>query len=267
MFFFIVLSCVLMFSVCSNQIAQAGLHSLFNVNFSRDKHCQEGLSQEAVKIVEADMKLQIESYFKRMLGDQLEMRWVEAYFPFTHPSWELEINTGDQWMEMLGCGVIEQKILHRDGCADKIGWAFGIGLERLAMLFYSIPDIRLFWTRDTGFTVQFSQLEPFERVAYKPISSYPQKIFDISFWLPEDPERVSNWSVNDVHAIVLEIGGDLVEQVHLVEQWQRPTDGRMSNCFRIVYRSHERALTNTEVNEIHGKIEQALVDLMQVEIR
>lgn len=241
-------------------------------NQTRTPTCQERHSQAAVNVVERELKTSIETYFRRMLGEQLEMRWVEGYFPFTHPSFELEIRVpgngkDDEWLEMLGCGVVEQKILERDGRGQDIGWAFGIGLERLAMLFYSIPDIRLFWSTDSGFLVQFAGLQPFERYAYKPISSYPQKVFDLSFWLPADADRVSGWSVNDVHALVHEVGGDLVEQVHLVDQYQRPKDGRHSNTYRIVYRSHERALTNDEVNVIHKEIERRLVDELDVLMR
>lgn len=243
----------------------------------RSISCQEGLSQDAVTVVEKELKSQIESYIRKLFGDELQTRWIDAVFPFTHPSWELEIklphkqndNNGrsDEWLELLGCGIIEQKILNRDGQSSCIGWAAGIGLERLAMLFYSIPDIRLFWTKDTGFLVQFEQLVPFEPFEYRPISSYPQKVFDISFWLPLEGQPEDKWSPNDVHAIILEIGGDLVEQVHLVDQWSRPKDGLLSNTYRIVYRSHERALTNHEVNKVHEQIEQALVQQLKVQIR
>lgn len=58
-------------------------------------------------------------------------------------------------MEMLGCGVMEQKLLNSAGASSKVGWAFGIGLERLAMIMYGIPDIRLFWSKDSGFLSQF----------------------------------------------------------------------------------------------------------------
>lgn len=58
-------------------------------------------------------------------------------------------------MEILGCGIMRQEILQKAGAADRIGWAFGAGLERLAMCLYDIPDIRLFWSEDSGFLNQF----------------------------------------------------------------------------------------------------------------
>lgn len=179
---------------------------------------------------------------------------------------ESESKENDLWLEILGCGIIEQKILDRDGHSNHIGWALGFGLERLAMLYYSIPDIRLFWTNDSGFLVQFADLKPFEKYKYKPISSYPQKIFDISFWLPSVDEQ-NSWSSNDVHALIFEIGGDLIEQVHLVDEWKNPVNGKYSNCYRIVYRSNERALTNSEVNQIHRLVEKKLVEQLKVTIR
>ncbi|RAL44161.1 hypothetical protein DM860_016407 [Cuscuta australis] len=64
----------------------------------------------------------------------------------------------EKWMEVLGCGVTEQEILKRSGRMDEVAWAFGLGLERLAMVLFDIPDIRLFWSTDERFTSQ--QLAP-----------------------------------------------------------------------------------------------------------
>jgi tRNA synthetases class II core domain (F) len=67
---------------------------------------------------------------------------VEAYFPFTEPSFEMEIFFRGEWLEVLGCGVMQQQILDDAGHAGNKGWAFGLGLERLAMVLFDIPDIR-----------------------------------------------------------------------------------------------------------------------------
>lgn len=72
----------------------------------------------------------------------------------------MEIYHEDRWLEMLGCGVMEQKLLNSAGASSKVGWAFGIGLERLAMIMYGIPDIRLFWSKDSGFLNQFEGKKP-----------------------------------------------------------------------------------------------------------
>jgi phenylalanyl-tRNA synthetase alpha chain len=113
--------------------------------------------------------------------EPLKVRWVEAYFPFTSPSWELEVFWQGDWLEVLGCGVVSQPILDNASVPNRVGWAFGIGLERIAMLLYSIPDIRLFWSRDTRFLSQFSESQPIKR--FVPFSKYPACFKDVSFWL------------------------------------------------------------------------------------
>lgn len=60
----------------------------------------------------------------------------------------------EMWLEVLGCGVTEQEILRRSGKENNVAWAFGLGLERLAMILFDIPDIRLFWSSDERFTSQ-----------------------------------------------------------------------------------------------------------------
>ena len=60
----------------------------------------------------------------------------------------------EKWLEVLGCGVTEQEILKRSGKTNNVAWAFGLGLERLAMVLFDIPDIRLFWSNDERFTSQ-----------------------------------------------------------------------------------------------------------------
>lgn len=97
----------------------------------------------------------------------IKYRWVDQYFPFTHPSWELEVFFNNNWLEVLGCGIIRQEILQKSGTMDRIGWAFGLGLERLAMCLYSIPDIRLFWSTDSGFLNQFITDDVNKAITYK----------------------------------------------------------------------------------------------------
>lgn len=70
-------------------------------------------------------------------------------------------------MEVLGCGIIRDEILKNAGAIDRIGWAFGLGLERLAMCLYDIPDIRLFWSQDSGFLHQFEFDDANTNVKYK----------------------------------------------------------------------------------------------------
>lgn len=94
-----------------------------------------------VDLAVKELKGTLEGLAKHLFGD-VECRWVDAYFPFTEPSFELEIFFEGDWLEVLGCGITQQSILDGNGNAGNTAWAFGLGLERLAMVLYDIPDIR-----------------------------------------------------------------------------------------------------------------------------
>ncbi|XP_059609084.1 probable phenylalanine--tRNA ligase, mitochondrial [Phlebotomus argentipes] len=220
---------------------------------------------EAVKLAEKELKDTLVGLVKSLFGEKIKYRWVEETFPFTHPSWELEIFHRDKWMEILGCGIMRHEILKRCGHTNAIGFAFGLGLERLAMALFQIPDIRLFWSRDSGFLSQFHDDMPHGKV-YKAVSVYPQCSNDLSFWLP-GTSGGDSFDHNDFYDEVRSIGGDMVEQVLLRDQFKHPKSGRTSLCFRIIYRHMEKTLTQAEVNEIHAKIGQNAVEKFNVEIR
>ncbi|XP_051173121.1 probable phenylalanine--tRNA ligase, mitochondrial [Leptopilina boulardi] len=220
-------------------------------------------SFDAVKIMEFDLKNCLVGLAQYLFGKDIQYRWVNEYFPFTHPSWELEIFHNGQWMELLGCGIVRQEILQKAGASERMGWAFGLGLERLAMRLYNIPDIRLFWSTDSGFLHQFEVDNENSPVQYKPVSIHPQCYNDISFWLPEN----ETYSSQDFYDIVREIGGDIIEQISLIDNFTHPKTKKTSHCYRIIYRHLERALNQEEVNKIHHQIENTLKDRLQVIIR
>lgn len=97
------------------------------------------------------------------------------------------------------------------------------------------------------------------------MSVYPQCKNDISFWLPEN--HASTFSSNDFYDLVREVAGDMVEQVELVDSFENKKKQRTSHCYRIVYRSMERTLTQIECNDMHKKIEARAVERLGVEIR
>lgn len=233
--------------------------------------CQEHYDEKASAATVNELKSGLESYIKRLFGSaEAEMRWVPAFFPFTHPSFELEILLKGKWIEVLGCGVVEHKLLANHGIHDQIGWAAGFGIERLAMIKYGIPDIRLFWSKDTGFTNQFKGLSAWESKTYKAISVFPQCYCDISFWLPGElcsSATENDFSSNDFYDLVRSVGGDLVEQVELIDDFFSQNMNRRSHCYRITYRSHEKTLTQTEANNIHKEIEKVAIDELKVKIR
>lgn len=229
----------------------------------RNEFRQEFHEQTAVTIATVELHSTVEAYIRRLLGKDLKMRWVPAYFPFTHPSWELEIFYKDTWLEILGAGIVEHHIMCVNGYHERIAWAFGLGLERLAMLKYSIPDIRVMWSNDSGFLGQFKSLSPWDSYTFKPISKFPQLINDISFWLPTDGQFCSN----DFYDLVRSVAGDLVERVDLIDEFTNKKNNKTSHCYRIYYRSHERTLTQEEINDVHTDVANAATKNLKVEIR
>ncbi|NXB26979.1 SYFM protein, partial [Rhagologus leucostigma] len=228
----------------------------------RTAHKQECHTMEAVRLVEFNLKQVLTKLMTHIFGDGLQVRWVDCYFPFTHPSFEMEINFQGEWMEVLGCGVMEQQLVNSAGAQDKIGWAFGLGLERLAMILYDIPDIRLFWSEDERFLKQFIGPHIWQKIKFQPLSRYPPLINDISFWLPSE-----TYSQNDFYDLVRTIGGDLIEKVVLVDEFAHPKTKKVSHCYRIIYRHPERTLTQDEVHRIHRAIEESAVRELGVEGR
>ena len=210
------------------------------------------------KEVELDLKRTVEGVARSLLGD-VQCRWVDAYFPFTHPSFELEAHFQGNWLEVLGSGVVHQDIMQACGLGDRHGWAFGMGIERLAMVLFQIPDIRLFWSRDSRFLDQFreGQLHKF-----LPFSKYPHVFKDISFWY--DP---ASFHENDLYDMVRSIAGDVVERVAIVDEFVHPKNKRTSRCYRITYRSMERTLTNEEIDQLQEKIRDNVRARPGIELR
>ena len=112
------------------------------------------------KVSFAELKGCLEYFIKRMFGHKKKMRFRPSFFPFTEPSAEVDIwdDERNQWMEVLGCGMVDPAVLENVGYDSKKwhGYAFGIGVERMAMLKYKINDIRLFYNGDIRFLRQFS---------------------------------------------------------------------------------------------------------------
>ena len=218
--------------------------------------------EEAVSKVLEDLKSTLKGMVAAVFGN-VEMRWVDSFFPFTEPSLELEILFNGNWLEVLGCGVMRQKILQNGGLREHTGWAFGLGLERLAMILFDIPDIRLFWCRDDRFLRQFQDVrdQRSQRPKFVPFSKYPICYKDVAFW------HKDGFHDNDIAEIVREMAGDVAEDVKLLSNFTHPKTGRMSRCFRISYRSMERTLVNQEVDDIQARVCQELVRKLDVELR
>ena len=92
-----------------------------------------------------------------LFGDATKLRFRPSYFPFTEPSAEVDVLFGDKWLEILGCGVVNPKVLEncKIDSSKYSGLAFGLGIERIAMLKYDVNDIRDFYKSNLDFLRQF----------------------------------------------------------------------------------------------------------------
>jgi len=100
----------------------------------------------------------VEEFLKQFFGPEVKMRLRPGYFPFTEPSFEVDIKDKKKnWLEIMGAGMVHQNVFKEVGYPLRKwqGFAFGVGLERLAMLKYKIDDIRLFYSGDLRFLNQF----------------------------------------------------------------------------------------------------------------
>jgi len=107
----------------------------------------------------ADLKGTVDYFLRKMFGENVKSRFRPSYFPFTEPSAEVDIwnEQRQQWMEIVGCGMVDPNVFKSVDYDPEIwhGFAFGFGVERIAMLKYKIDDIRLFYQGDVRFLEQF----------------------------------------------------------------------------------------------------------------
>ncbi len=107
----------------------------------------------------ADLKGTLEQFLREFFEEDVNVRFRPSYFPFTEPSIEVDIDRGDgKWLEVLGCGMVHPKVFEASGIDPEefTGFAFGMGVERLAMLRYGVNDLRLFFENDLRFLHQFN---------------------------------------------------------------------------------------------------------------
>ena len=198
---------------------------------------------------------------RAIYGPEIKFRFNEDKFPYTDPSLEMEVQIGDRWVEVLGSGVVHAKVLDNFGVDSRLwnGWAFGFGLERLAILSMDLPDIRLLWSEDERVRRQLKLGNKF-----KEVSKFPPITRDISFIVD------SSFMPNDYFDLIRDIGGNLVEEVSLLDKYENAEKfgaGKLSYTYRIVYRSNERTLTIEEIEPLQNKVIEETVKQFQAEVR
>ena len=125
-------------------------------------HQIEGLYVDR-DVTVADLKGTVDAVFKEVLGNDVKLRFRPHYFSYTEPSLEIDFTNalvrklGKEWLEIAGCGMVHPQVFENVGYDPEVwsGWAFGFGIERIAMLCYGITDIRLLYENDVRFLKQF----------------------------------------------------------------------------------------------------------------
>jgi phenylalanyl-tRNA synthetase alpha chain len=125
-------------------------------------HQIEGLYVDR-NVTVGDLKGTVEFVFRELMGSDVKIRFRPHYFSYTEPSYEIDFTTalvkkmGKDWLEIAGCGMVHPQVFETVGYDSAVwtGWAFGFGIERIAMLRYGINDIRLFYENDVRFLRQF----------------------------------------------------------------------------------------------------------------
>jgi len=120
-------------------------------------HQVEGLVVDE-NISFANLKAVLHQFVEAFFERKAELRFRPSYFPFTEPSAEVDVRWGeDKWLEILGCGMVHPNVLESAGIDSEkyTGYAFGMGIERLAMLRYNVTDLRTFFENDLRFLQQF----------------------------------------------------------------------------------------------------------------
>ena len=125
-------------------------------------HQIEGLYVDK-NVTVGDLKGTVEFVFRELMGNDVKIRFRPHYFSYTEPSYEIDFTNalvkkmGKDWLEIAGCGMVHPQVFETVGYDPEVwtGWAFGFGIERIAMLRYGINDIRLFYENDVRFLKQF----------------------------------------------------------------------------------------------------------------
>src|SRR3989338_3391912 len=210
-----------------------------------------------------DLKKVLADIAKAAFGPNVKYRFNPDTFPYTDPSLEMEIDKDGNgtWVEVLGAGVVKGSVLDNLGVDSSVwnGWAFGFGLERLAIISMELPDIRLLWSQDARVKKQLVLGQPF-----KEVSKYPPIVRDISFIVNKGFEP------NNYFDLVRDVIGDMAEEMTLLDTYENGEKlgaGKVSYAYRITYRSIDKTLTNEEVNALHAELEVATVKNFGATIR
>ncbi|MBI2025674.1 hypothetical protein HYT04_02730 [Candidatus Kaiserbacteria bacterium] len=216
-----------------------------------------------------DLKKVLSDIAIAAFGPNVKYRFNPDTFPYTDPSLEMEVDKDGNgtWVEVLGAGVVKGSVLDNLGVDSSAwnGWAFGFGLERLAIISMELPDIRLLWSQDERVKKQLELGRTF-----KEVSKYPPVVRDISFIVKKDLPAQAGFVPNNYFDLVRDVIGDTAEEMVLLDKYENDEKlgpGNVSYAYRITYRSIEKTLTNGAVNALHAELEAATIKNFGAKIR
>jgi phenylalanyl-tRNA synthetase alpha chain len=218
------------------------------------------ISNEKGTITLDELKRVLSEIVETVFGKDTEYRFLDDTFPYTDPSTQIEVMVNGEWVEVLGAGMIKPSVLSKMGIEGYNGWAFGFGIERLAILALNLPDIRLLWSEDERVKKQLVLGQK-----YKEVSKYPSIVRDISFIVDS-----ATYFPNDYFDLVRDVIGDMAEEMALVDEYENAAkfgEGKKSYAYRVTYRSLDRTLTDEEVNALHKKLEEETARVFKATIR
>jgi phenylalanyl-tRNA synthetase alpha chain len=212
-------------------------------------------------ITQTDLEEVLGNIAKAVFGPNVRYRLNKDTFPYTDPSLEMEIDIDGKWVEVVGSGVVKGSVLDKLGLDSSAytGWAFGFGLERLAIISMALPDIRLLWSNDDRVKKQLNLGRKFMEV-----SKYPPVIRDISFIVDK------GFIPNNYFDLIRDIGGDLVEEVQLLDKYENPEKfgaDKVSYTYRVFYRSPDRTLEAAEVEPLQDQVYKQTAEQFQAQMR
>jgi len=206
-----------------------------------------------------DLRNVLSEIVQSVFGKETEYRFLDDTFPYTDPSLQVEVKIGNEWVEILGGGMPKKSVLKKMGVEGYNGWAFGFGLERLAIISMKIPDIRLLWSEDERVKKQLVLGNTFVSV-----SKYPPVVRDISFVVDK------GFVPNNYFDLVRDVVGDMAEEVKLLDTYENEEKlgvSKVSYAYRITYRSVDKTLTSEEVKSLHSELEAVTVKNFGATIR
>lgn len=209
----------------------------------------------------SDLQEVLTEIARTIFGKDIEYRFNADDFPYTNPSIEMEIRISERWIEVLGAGVVRNVVLKNLGVdpEEYNGWAFGFGLERLAITSMDLPDIRLLWSQDERVKKQLKLGNK-----YVEVSKFPPIVRDISFVVNK------SFVPNNYFDLIRDFGGNLVEEVRLLDKYsnlEKFGPDKLSYTYRIVYRSNDRTLLSSEADAIQEKIYSETARQFKAELR